>query len=50
MRECDLATIIASTEPWDIINVLTPEAALAFANKERETWREVVRISGAKSE
>src|SRR5262245_4364720 len=28
----------------------TPEAALAFANKEREIWREVVRISGAKAE
>jgi tripartite-type tricarboxylate transporter receptor subunit TctC len=28
----------------------TPEAALAFAGKEREIWREVVRISGAKAE
>jgi tripartite-type tricarboxylate transporter receptor subunit TctC len=28
----------------------TPEAALAFAAKEREIWREVVRISGAKAE
>jgi tripartite-type tricarboxylate transporter receptor subunit TctC len=28
----------------------TPEGALAFAGKEREIWREVVRISGAKAE
>jgi len=28
----------------------TPEAALAFAAKERDIWREVVRISGAKAE
>jgi len=28
----------------------TPEAALAHAAKEREIWREVVRISGAKAE
>jgi tripartite-type tricarboxylate transporter receptor subunit TctC len=28
----------------------TPEVALAFAAKEREIWREVVRISGAKAE
>jgi tripartite-type tricarboxylate transporter receptor subunit TctC len=28
----------------------TPEEALAHAAKEREIWREVVRISGAKAE
>src|SRR5262249_26713017 len=28
----------------------TPEAALAYAAKERAIWREVVRISGAKAE
>jgi tripartite-type tricarboxylate transporter receptor subunit TctC len=28
----------------------TPEAALAFAAKERQVWREVVRTSGAKAE
>jgi tripartite-type tricarboxylate transporter receptor subunit TctC len=28
----------------------TPEAALAFAAKERDIWRDVVRISGAKAE
>jgi tripartite-type tricarboxylate transporter receptor subunit TctC len=28
----------------------TPEAALAHADKERATWREVVRISGARAE
>lgn len=28
----------------------TPEAALAFAAKERATWREVVKISGAKAQ
>jgi len=28
----------------------TPEAALAYAAKERDIWREVVRISGAKAE
>src|SRR5215475_12914685 len=35
MQEHDLAAIIASTEPWDIINVLTPEAALAAEEERR---------------
>src|SRR5262249_9074567 len=35
MRERDHATIIASTEPWDIINVLTPEAAFAAEEERR---------------
>jgi hypothetical protein len=35
MQERDLAAIIASTEPWDIINVLTPEAALAAEEERR---------------
>jgi len=28
----------------------TPEAALAFAAKERAIWRDVVKISGAKAQ
>jgi predicted glycogen debranching enzyme len=35
MQERDHAAIIASTEPWDIINVLTPEAALAAEEERR---------------
>jgi predicted glycogen debranching enzyme len=35
MRGRDLATIMASIEPWDIINVLTPEAALAAEEERR---------------
>src|SRR5438270_3812093 len=35
MQERDLAAIIASTEAWDIINVLTPETALAAEEERR---------------
>jgi predicted glycogen debranching enzyme len=35
MQERDVAAIIASTEAWDIINVLTPEAALAAEEERR---------------
>jgi predicted glycogen debranching enzyme len=35
MQERDFAAIIASTEPWDIINVLTPEAALVAEEERR---------------
>jgi len=35
MRDRDLATIIASIEAWDIINVLRPEAALSAEEERR---------------
>src|SRR5207245_3311527 len=35
MQERDLAAIIASTEAWDIIDVLTPEVALAAEEERR---------------
>jgi predicted glycogen debranching enzyme len=35
MQERDLAAIIASTEAWDIINVLMPETALAAEEERR---------------
>ena len=35
MQERDLTAIIASTEAWDIINVLTPETALAAEEERR---------------
>src|SRR5207244_5188478 len=35
MQERNLAAIIASTEAWDIINVLAPEAAIAAEEERR---------------
>ena len=35
MQERNLAAIIASTEAWDIINVLAPEAAIAAEEEQR---------------
>jgi predicted glycogen debranching enzyme len=35
MRQRDIAGIVASTESWDIIDVLTPQAALAAENERR---------------